>query len=209
MRKDHFGNLWLGTDHGIDFVEINSPLSILSYNYGLSAGYTSIIYNDNIYLGTNQGLFSQNWVQFLDGGIGPKEMSLIEETRGQVWALEEIDGVLFCGHTDGTFIIEGEKVEKISSISGGWSFQQLPEDGLKIIGGTYSGLILFVKEKGKWQFSHIVKGFTESSRNLFFDKDGSLWIAHGLKGVYHLWLNSACDSVLKIDLKWMIAFEII
>ena len=40
IEKDMFGNLWLGTDLGIDYVKINSPLSQFSYNYGLGTGYT-------------------------------------------------------------------------------------------------------------------------------------------------------------------------
>ncbi len=197
---DNNSNLWIGTDHGIDYININSPLSQLSYNYGLGAGYTSLIFKDNLYLGTNQGLFIKDLSSINAGGIEPKVMKLIEETRGQVWTLSEIDGNLFCGHNNGTFLINGEKAEKITDVPGGWSYLKIPEDGSKILGGTYSGLVIFQKDKGKWEYSKKVSGFSESSRILAFDSDGSLWIAHGYKGVFHLYFNKSYDSVLKVKL---------
>lgn len=199
LQKDRFGNLWLGTDHGIDFIEINSPLSQLSYNYGVSSGYAAHIYGDNMYVGTNQGLFVKDWVMLQRGGVGDKNLKIIEETRGQVWTLEVIDDVLFCGHHNGTFVINGSDISKITAIPGGWTYLKVPDDNLAVLGGTYSGLVLLKKTGGKWQFSNSVAGFNESSRSLLFDQDGSLWMAHGLKGVFHLWLNPSYDSVTRVE----------
>jgi ligand-binding sensor domain-containing protein/DNA-binding CsgD family transcriptional regulator len=197
---DKMSNLWIGTDHGIDYININSPLSQMSYNYGLGAGYTSLIFKGNLYLGTNQGLFIRDLTSVSAGGIEPKEMNLIEETRGQVWTLSDINGDLFCGHNNGTFLIKGEKAEKISDVPGGWTYLQIPDDSSKIVGGTYTGLVIYQRDKGKWKYSKKVNGFTESSRILVFDEDGSLWIAHGYKGVFHLYFNKNYDSVLKVNL---------
>ena len=36
----------------------------------------------------------------------------------QTWSLVEIDGELFCGHTKGTFIINGSKAKKIDGTFG-------------------------------------------------------------------------------------------
>lgn len=197
---DNINNLWLGTDHGIDYIGINSPLTQLSYNYGLGAGYASLIFEGKLYLGTNQGLFFEDIAVINKGGIGPKEMRLIEETRGQVWTLNEIDGHLFCGHNNGTFLIKDEKAKKISDIPGGWTYIKIPGEGSKILGGTYDGLVTYHKQNGKWKFDKKISGFSESSRTLAFDDDGSLWIAHGYKGVYHVFFNKGYDSVLKVKL---------
>lgn len=199
IHKDQFNNLWLGTDHGIDYVEINSSLTRLSYNYGLSTGYTAIFREGNLYLGTNQGLFITRW------NVPDHELShsrpfkIINETQGQVWTLNEIGGALFCGHNSGTFIIEKDRATKISDVAGGWTYLEIPSQNNKVIGGTYSGLILFEKINGQWTFSKRVPGFSESSRSLAIDTDGSIWMAHGMKGVFHLWLNEQYDSIIQFD----------
>lgn len=200
IELDYINNLWIGTNHGIDYININSPLSQLSYNFGLGAGYASLIFGDNLYLGTNQGLFIKDVASLNAGGIEPKELKLIEETRGQVWTLCEIDGHLFCGHNNGTFLIKDKKAEKITDVPGGWTYQKIPGEDSIIISGTYAGLVIFQKVKGQWKYSKKVNGFSESSRILAFDNDGSLWISHGYKGIYHLFFNKTYDSVLNVKL---------
>jgi len=198
IQQDNYGNLWLGTDHGIDYVEINSPLLQLSYNYGLSAGYTAIKYRDNLYLGTNQGLFVKHISELANENPGKKKFELVDKTRGQVWTLNEIDGTLFCGTHTGTYLIDGDHAKKISDIPGGWTFVKVPGKTEKIIGGTYTGLVLYQKVNGKWKFDKIIKGCSESARTLAFDNDSTLWMAHGYKGIFHFTLNSTFDSLTKI-----------
>lgn len=200
INQDGNGNLWLGTDLGIDYIEINSPLSQLSFNYGLSTGYAAIEYNDMLYMGTNQGLFVNKSERFEENGFEAKKMELIEGTNGQVWVLDEIDGQLFCGHNNGTFIIKDKTAEKITDTPGGWTFLQTPNDSLKIIGGNYSGIALYQKTDNKWAFSQQVRGFSESARTLAFDLDGSLWMAHGYKGIFHLFFSEGYDSIIKVEL---------
>jgi len=198
-HEDQFGNLWLGTDNGIDYVEINSPLSHLGYNFGLSTGYTAFKTNNRLYLGTNQGLYTRKWNELAGEYDENKQFELVEGTPGQVWSLNLLDNVLFCGHNNGTYTIEDDKATKICDIPGGWVYIKVPDDSLKIIGGTYSGLVLFEKQKDEWVFKKRIAGFSESSRKLVFDSDGTLWMTHGFKGVFHLFLNPNYDSVKKID----------
>ena len=198
LNKDNAGNLWLGTDNGIDYIEINSPLSVLSYEHGISAGYAAILYNNILYLGTNQGVFYKKWDSFLSTETDEKFV-LIEATRGQVWTLQVIDNHLFCGGNTGTFIINGTEAEKISDVPGGWTYLYLPLHDDKIIAGTYSGLLLFQKTTNKWRQARKIKGFNESSRILEVDNDGSIWMSHGFKGVFHIFLNESLDSVYKVD----------
>ena len=199
IAVDYLGNLWLGTDHGIDYIKVNSPLTRISNNYGLSSGYAATLKEDRLYLGTNQGLFTQKSDVFNSVLVDRKKMSLIDETKGQVWSLSDIDGTLFCGHNNGAFIIEGSDAKKISDIQGAWTFIQVPNLPNKIIGGTYTGLVLYGKEDGVWVFEKQLSGFSESSRQIDFDDDGTLWISHGYQGVYHLLFNNKYDSIIKVD----------
>lgn len=199
MEEDLDGNLWLGTDHGIDYVKLNSSIRLLGESYGLSGGYTANIHNGILYLGTNQGLFCKRVNDLNEIFNSEKQFKLIENSKGQVWSLNTIDNTLFCGHNNGTFIIKGSEAHKTCDITGGWICLQIPDDPEKIIGGTYTGLILFKKQNNNWRFIKSYKGFTESARKMAFDKDGSLWMVHGYKGAYHIFFDSSYDSILSYD----------
>ncbi|RZL45362.1 MAG: transcriptional regulator, partial [Pedobacter sp.] len=162
LYADNEQNLWAGLDNGIDRIELNSPL----YFYFDKAGqfgtvYSSIIAQNKIYLGTNQGLFVSPW---------PPENSnfdfrLVQNSQGQVWDLSLIDNQLICGHNEGTFRIVGDNMEKISAVSGGWTIKKLNSNPNYLIQGTYTGLVIFIKNaQGNWQFSHKIEGFGEPSR---------------------------------------------
>lgn len=198
LTKDKMENLWIGTDNGIDYLEINSPLSILSYEQGIGAGYTATIFNGYLYLGTNQGVLFKKWDDFLSKEKNEK-FELIEATRGQIWTLQIIDNNLFCGSNNGTYTIQGKTATKISDIPGAWTFLKLPKYDNKILVGTYSGLIMLEKNGSTWQFDKSIKGFNESSRLMEVDTDGSIWMSHGFKGVFHIVLNEKLDSVKQVD----------
>ncbi|MEM9024241.1 MAG: two-component regulator propeller domain-containing protein [Bacteroidota bacterium] len=58
LQVDRDGNLWLGLDNGIDFVEVSSPFNRL-YPDGELTGtaYTALVHDQKIYFGTNNGLY--------------------------------------------------------------------------------------------------------------------------------------------------------
>jgi ligand-binding sensor domain-containing protein/DNA-binding CsgD family transcriptional regulator len=179
---DREGNLWLGLDNGIDYLNINSPITFLQESDGIGAGYTSIIHKGKLYLGTNQGLFYTNWS---DGKPGA-EFKLINGTKGQVWYLGLHDDILLCGHNNGTFEIDGENAQQISRVPGAWKFHTLKRYPEYLVGGTYSGISLYQKQNGKWVFKKMIDGFNESFRVFEEDENGDLWMSHGFKGVYRV-----------------------
>jgi len=191
--RDNSGNLWLGLDNGIDYVELNSPLSYITSYDGISTGYCCIVYKDNLYLGTNQGLFVKPFNA--TGNNTGERFSLIENTEGQVWSLEVINDQLVCGHHFGTFIINGTKARKISEVPGGWKYIRLSEDSTLMVGGHYTGLVLFEDSDDGWRFKTMIKNFAESSRFLTQDQDGNLWMSHGSKGVFRIGFSSDHESV--------------
>jgi ligand-binding sensor domain-containing protein/DNA-binding CsgD family transcriptional regulator len=189
--EDKSGDLWLGLDNGIDYININSPITFLKEPDGIGAGYTSIIHQGKLYLGTNQGLFVKEW----DGTHQNNNLRMIANTSGQVWYLGVHDGVLICGHNNGTFVIEGVTARQISKIPGGWKYHILKKFPGYLIGGTYSGMILFRKENGSWKFVSKIKGFNESFRVFEEDDEGNLWMSHGFKGIYKVSFGNSPDSI--------------
>lgn len=121
MALDRQNNLWLGLDNGIDRIDINSPLYYYTDLRGnIGTVYTSIIFNDKIYLGTNQGLFVSQW--YGTDRYRSLDFQIVPDSHGQVWQLEEINRQLIVGHNNGTFVLEGERLRSISEVTGAWKF---------------------------------------------------------------------------------------
>jgi ligand-binding sensor domain-containing protein/DNA-binding CsgD family transcriptional regulator len=193
-----FGNLWLGTDNGIDMVEISSALSFMGPTMGLSAGYAMVRFHDTLYAGTNQGVFYLPWSEFRQPNNN-KHFQIVRQTQGQVWSLQVIDHQLFCGHNKGFFVIRGNRAHNICRVPGGWKLFKMPDHPDLLFGGTYTGLVRFIKQKQGWEYAGKVSGFEESSRVIEIESDTTLWLAHGFKGIYHLTLSSDYDSVRTVN----------
>ncbi|NRF41597.1 triple tyrosine motif-containing protein [Pedobacter foliorum] len=195
LYADDEQNLWTGLDNGIDRIELNSPLYFYFDKTGLfGTVYSSLIYKDNIYLGTNQGLFYSPWVGNKGNSFSSFDFKLIPKSQGQVWDLQMIDGQLLCGHNDGTFSVNGNTIEKVTGISGGWVIKKLNDNYL--IQGTYNGLVLFKKDPtGQWKFDSKIKGFDEPSRYLEQDAKGDIWVSHAYRGLYKLVLSADFKTV--------------
>lgn len=190
-------NLWLGLDNGIDYIKINSPLSFISDIEGLGTGYASIIHNNKLYLGTNQGLFVKPFDNLTGGDA---HFKLIENTAGQVWSLDIFDDQLICGHNYGTFLINSDKAIQISNEPGAWRYIRLQNHPDLLLGGCYNGLTLLQMSNNRWKELRKIKGFTISSRFLHEDENENIWISHGGEGIYKLKLNPGFDSVVSIRL---------
>lgn len=200
LFQDRRENLWLGLDNGIDLVEIGSPISIFNHIFNIGSVYASILHENRVYVGTNQGLFvapinaMQNQPN-LDVGF-----TLIDGTEGQVWSLQVIDNTLFCGHNNGSFVIEGNSARQISDIRGFWSYVQNPFNPSEILAGTYTGLVLLSKKGNQWVFDSQVEGFRESSRHFYIDHQKNIWVAHGYRGIFKLIPENGFRKISKISL---------
>jgi ligand-binding sensor domain-containing protein/DNA-binding CsgD family transcriptional regulator len=199
MFTDREGNLWLGLDNGIDALEISSPVTLLNH---LST-YTSIINGDILYIGTNSGLYARNLKKIDNQSLLNEEFKLIEGTKGQVWSLKIINNTLICGHANGTFRIDGYAAKRISDVQGGWDYVEVPWDQKKVIGGVYTGILLYEKASGPGFGINLIsqiEEFNESSREMLFDNDNNLWITHGYKGIYRMQLSEDCKTVIQTEL---------
>jgi ligand-binding sensor domain-containing protein len=197
LFTDSEQNLWAGLDNGIDRIEVNSPLYFYFDKTGrFGTVYSSIIFNNKIYLGTNQGLFYSDW---LPGGsnrlLQTFDFKLIPGSQGQVWDLSLQDGRLLCGHNDGTYQVNGKSISKISSVNGGWTIKKLT--GNLLIQGTYTGLAIYRKDySGNWVFDHKVELFGEPSRYVEKDNKGQIWVGHAYKGIYKITLSDDLSHVV-------------
>ncbi|SDE55121.1 Y_Y_Y domain-containing protein [Mucilaginibacter pineti] len=197
LFTDSEQNLWAGLDNGIDRIEVNSPLYFYFDKTGrFGTVYSSIIFNNKIYLGTNQGLFYSDWLPGAGNQLlQPFDFKLIPGSQGQVWELSLQDGRLLCSHNDGTFQVNGSSITKITTLSGGWTIKKINPS--QLMQGTYTGLVIFSKNAaGDWVFDHKITGFGEPSRYVEQDNKGQIWVSHAYKGIYKITLSADLKRVV-------------
>jgi DNA-binding CsgD family transcriptional regulator/ligand-binding sensor domain-containing protein len=183
-------NIWLTLDNGINSINVDSNISIFNDQDGkLGTVYDSIKFEDNLYLGTNQGLFIFD--------LQENNYRLIKGTKGQVWSLFSYDNTLFCGHHNGTYIIEKDKAELLENNQGTWTFQVV--DSTTIMTGNYEGLNLYKKSNSKWVHYKKIKGFDISTKYFEFVDTTTILINHEYKGVFKLILSNDLTEVVSVE----------
>jgi ligand-binding sensor domain-containing protein len=55
-----------------------------------------------------------------------------------------------------------------------------------MMAGTYNGLVLYQKENDHWKYDQKINGIHESCRIMVKDEDGSIWVSHPYRGLYHV-----------------------
>ena len=204
MSLDGNGNLWTGTTNGIDHILINAAYTIM-YPDGEQQGgaYAVKIFNNTLYVGTNNGLFYAPWPKKLDE-LRTVPFKKVSNTEGQVWGLDIVNGDLFMGHNNGAFQIVNNTAIKLSTEQNGtWRYIARGSSNDMIV-GTYSGFDLYSKQNGSWTFVKKIDGFKESARILALDAMNQLWVSHPYRGVYKLHLaddNKSFTSILNYGAK--------
>jgi len=185
MFEDIDKNLWIGLDNGINYINLQSPIrSYLDTTGFLGTAYTSLLYKQRLYIGTNQGLFYKNY-------NSNDPFRLVNGTKGQVWSIFEYEGTLFCGHDSGTFIIENEGASLIYASSGTWKFEIVPGRKNVLLQGNYSGISVLEKKNNQWSFKNKISGFDYSSKHFEITKNNDVYISHEYKGVFTFHLDNA------------------
>lgn len=201
VEIDNEGNIWAGLDNGIARIEFNSTVSFIQGFFDVGTGYTLEIKNNSVYLGTNQGLYHIDYDKFKSPVKDKSDFIRIPGTNGQVWSLFlDKENQLLCGHNSGVFVIDNQRSYLITPpfVVGAWIFRYPPGRDDIILVGSYNGILLLKKEKGKWFFKKRLEGFDESSRYMEWDSDGGLWITHGYRGVFKLYFNNGYDEINKV-----------
>ncbi len=190
LFEDRASNIWLGLDNGINCVHTASAFKEYIDKQGkLGTVYAAIAFNDKLYIGTNQGLF---WKPLNDFG----DFQFIPNTNGQVWSLFAHQNALFCGHNNGTFLIESfsNKAKLISKIPGTWRFAAIPGKNNFLIQGNYGGLHLLEAVDGNWKLSNAIDGFGRSAQRFVFLED-KIYVNHPYQGVFELSFDKDFQSL--------------
>lgn len=183
LFEDSDRNLWVGLDNGINCINLQSPVKSFSDETGiLGTVYTSILFGNKLYIGTNQGLFFKEF-------NSADQFKFVQGTKGQVWSLFEKSGTLFCGHDSGTFTVNSGVANLIYSNSGTWKFVTIPTSSTLLLQGNYNGISILENKNGQWVFRNKVKGFDNSSKYAEITDDLEVYISHEYKGIFRLKLD--------------------
>jgi ligand-binding sensor domain-containing protein/DNA-binding CsgD family transcriptional regulator len=180
-------NLWLGLDNGIDFIAYNNAIKHIYPEYlNEAAGYASYVYKNDLFIGMSNGLYkvplyNQTDLSYIKGNFLP-----VNNTKGQVWNLSEVNGKLLMGHHEGAFKIENNTATAIDNSSGFWNFlpyQNVLPSSL-MVSGTYEGINFYDYKNGTFTRKNTHAHF-ESARFVVIDNN-HIWVAHPYKGLYRI-----------------------
>ncbi|MCH4822278.1 histidine kinase [Gramella lutea] len=187
LFKDDSGNIWAGLDYGISQIDLESSFrSFQDIRGEIGSVYASFQQNGNLYLGTNQGLYLRK--------ENEEKFQIIDGTEGQVWFIDKLGGILWCGHNSGTFRILGDKAVKVCDRLGTWLVKKYADD--VFIQGHYNG-ISFIRISGEdLEVIPMLKDFPHSSKFIEVKDTGEIWIGNEHKGVFQIRVG---DSLAEIE----------
>lgn len=176
-------NMWALLNNGLDFIELNSPVSQL---FGEASVYDILIENNKIYLATNKGVYVSP-VNVNNRNLNELNFKKISNLEGQAWSIQKEKGSVIVSHDKGLFYIEDEIAKPIGNVSGFWKILNVPEKPNMYLASNYNGLYNLKWENGSWDLGKKINGFDESSRDIIeAEEKNTFWICHGYKGVYKL-----------------------
>jgi DNA-binding CsgD family transcriptional regulator len=183
--------LWVSLDKGIDFISLTpDPSYTIVERNEIGTVYSAAVYRDQLYLGTNQGLYRRPF------GDIDQPFVLVPGTQAQVWDLNVLDDRLFVSHNNGTFIIHNDEMRYIP-ISGGFSIVENPFKPNSLVQGTYSNIVFFGKDRGEWKIDHVVYEFNDLVRFIEIDHLGNFWASQMYRGVFRLRFDARDSLVYK------------
>jgi ligand-binding sensor domain-containing protein len=194
---DQQNNLWLAHNNGLSIVYFFSPFSFFTEENGfLGTVYTSVIYKNDLYLGSTQGVYRGN-AEVDKNGFGRTRFEKITGLNNHIWNLCKIDKFLFACNRESMWIIK--PVSKKIADYGVWKIIPYPGSNL-LIAGTFKGIALFEKSGEAVVFKNFIKGFEESSRYIEVDELGDIWVSRANRGVFQLRLSKSFDSIVETRL---------
>lgn len=189
------GDIWMGLNGGIMTIEesVKEEVFLLDSEENIGYVYCCANQNEEIYLGTNRGLY-----EVIRAG---KENSfrLMTESKGQVWNLYTIDNRLYVAHNKGLFYVSGNMLKEIKH-GGVYTLSPIPSRPGWFISGNYDGLSVYKMQAGSLKFSNNIKGHKNLVQNCLYDKNGNLWVSHSRKEFMRIRFDEAYTTIVESEI---------
>lgn len=198
LTFDSDGNLWVGLDTGIDYINLSSAeYRLLRETSAIGSGYASCVFEGKLYLGTNRGV----WYTGLPGNFYGGDLRFVNNTYGQTWQFVSHKKELFCANENGVIVINADSnARMLRGCRGVRQITALPWLEDVMIAGCYGpdrGLHLIKKEHGQWVVKGKIPDFEVSCKQLLADPydERILWFANKGDGVYRLKLSADGNKI--------------
>lgn len=194
LYEDNRHNVWVAMDRGLAYIRYTDGLSYyLTSDGGSSAVYAATLWNGNLLVGTNQGIYYTPKEKANDLEMF-SSLKLIEGTQGQVWSLQQIDGKLYCGHNNGLLEIRPDlSFRQLYRINCGvFRVVETTINGKQIqIIITYNELHIVNKETGQ---AYVMRQITDPIYDAEVDHLGNIWLETVSRGIYKCRLNEEMNA---------------
>jgi len=195
---DNQENLWLCLENGISCIPLFDPFTKFGEAYGLTdcKTYSSVKFNNNLYIGTSAGVFYKDWTKKEDKLSGFENFNYVANDEGKIKInyLNVTDNKVFAASLLGLYEITDNKASYILKNRVVRTFTNLKNYPDRLICGS-DVLFSFKKENNQWFFEDNIAGFEHNSRFIEEDENGYLWISNIIEGIYKVKLNENFDSV--------------
>jgi DNA-binding CsgD family transcriptional regulator len=198
--SDKDKNLWLGLDNGVDFVAFNNAIKhIYPETQNIGSGYSSMVFKNQLYLGTSNGLYKVTLDNGQDLSFIKSKLQLVNNTEGEVRNLSIVNDLLLMGHHTGAYLINTNDAVPLDGHSGFWTFLPMSNvlPSTTMVAGTYLGLSFFNFANGSFYTNRVNAQF-ESARFVVVENDHIVWVAHPYKGIYKIVLGPDKTTSIKL-----------
>ena len=186
------GNLWVATNNGISFIEIQSPFTAYQKDNGPPGQiYHLEIFNDAIYAASTFGVFYKK----LDGRVFER----IPDFDLQCWAFYKYDNSLLVATNSGIFDISNNKPVNIGFTGRAWFLVGLKKRNA-ILANTANGFVIIEKRNGKFEVVNTIPRFFESLYYFVEDAEGNVWADSPIKGIYKIEVNEQFENGVRYSL---------
>jgi ligand-binding sensor domain-containing protein/DNA-binding CsgD family transcriptional regulator len=198
---DNNKNLWLGQENGLDFINYNTSIKhIYPSRENHVQGNAVAIFNNRLYIGSSNSLYSAALNnQQKDMSMGAGLFTEVENTRGAVLSLTQVNNSLLAGHQDGVMNIINNQAKLVTNGPGAWMVKAFTPSKA-VIAGTYTGFQLLRTENDGFVNVGKIDGIYESLGNLARDNQDNLWATHPHRGIFKVKLSTDRKTALNFKI---------
>jgi len=167
---DLLNNLWVASDNGISYIELNTPFSVIDDRLGLKTTSSSILgfFNKKLYLYNG---VSVSKLDFRDS----IKIEKVENIQRQCWKGIKIKGNFYVTHNPSIVRIDkNDKVKIYGSPINTWDLYPF-DDSLYYLLTANDGIYIYINGKDSLEYVKKVDSLDVALRNTLRDKKGYYW----------------------------------
>ena len=183
--ESKLGNIWLGLNNGIAFIETNSPFTFLGHKDGLDGIITDVVrFNNVLYVGTSSGIF---YLTFNKNEY--PEFKKVPNMDYQIWSFKVVNvnkkNRLLVSTSMGVREIRDRKLLSLDGIKPYYSkllYQSKFDKNIVYVGYT-NGLSYIKNVNGKWLDGEKIEGLNNDIKSITEDNQKNIWLGTSLNGI--------------------------